>query len=437
VLLPLVLISSILVISSQIMAYNSQTIQPLGYRPTPPPNLSPPNIEITIRILSIDPAAKTVHFNASIFERLPSLESSTFQNARISSGFGNFHREYHLIKSGNGFGSAVNFQSNQTDRGPNVDNASAYPQRYPYDIYILHEQAQFGSFDPGIFPSDFIPEILVYAPVGWQVSVSESSQNGAFVNPDFYISISRLPVNSFLYFLPPLAIYFALGMSLFIEGSLDWEQKRGALQLRLMINLALITATFPLLTFLASDVPRNCPPSFLQASYAALLLGNILFIGVSIRDVFGRNARVRGLSLWGYAGLVSVSILPVLFAVGYSYLGILSYSSELHGYSWPSLLYYGSYALDFRILLWFTLFFGVLWLKFYQQILPGLSLVLSGGGVLVMLHLSQFPDVDLGLSLISILFVLVGLGLLFNDLLKNLRFKKQGVMDLLLRQGIS
>jgi hypothetical protein len=429
VVLVLLLLLSLLGFSYYLAPNNYQSLYPANNVVSRPLQDIPPSshyISLQVQSQSFDPATGKITFTTYLFASLPPNYTEIYY--RISSQWGNFSHLYDLPRpAGQGYGSVAYLQSNASQTGPFVDYTSGIPQRFPYDEYFLLWEVTTGQYNNQTFPSNYIPDVGFQPPTGWQAVVTESSTHvGSEYIAQIRIGMFRSSVNSFEYFVPLIAMYSVLGATLFVPRSSRLQDNRSSLQLKSTIYLAIIAASFTLInSFVPPSVAQNSF-AFLQATYLSLLVGTILILSLSIMDAFLSSRFQWRVSPWEYLMLIGASMVPMLFQLAYSYLTFLPSSQYVVGLkslnSIPLILPY----LDFRMPLWFALFFAVVWVKFFHAYhFSELPFLVSGIGVLVVYLTSRVPGVDPGLLAVAILYATLGILMLASRLVSSKMVRKR------------
>lgn len=410
-----VLLLFLLGISAYIAWTNYQDSYPQGYVLSP--TRSTPlthDLAVTIDAQTFDPSTRVLRYALSVRAWLP--PSTTDMWVHIFNGS---NLMYFDIKTpdNQGSGQQVFLQMDSNRSRPYSYLVGGLAQRFPYDSYSLYFRMEFGSFDPATFPSNFLPIITFYAPYGWHADVVENVTHvGVEVTATARIILYREAVNSFQFFIPPVAIYAVLGASLFLPKA-DTEQGRlSSLQRKSIIYLGMIVLSFTLATSFVPGFAAVTSAPFLQATYFALLVGALLLQAFAILDASTSTHGAGGFSFWDYSALALVSTMPILFEVAYSFLAILPSTSYLSEYNPMSLFSFGLHFLDYRIVLWSVVFFALLWAKFFHAVnLLELPFLLAGLGILFTLALSGLSG-DLALLFISFLYVGIATALFANRL---------------------
>jgi len=374
------------------------------------------DIDVIIDISNIDPKERNV--TVSFFIRGWFTSNYTEFGVWVQSTVSPNIWEY-LNVSNRGSGvSHFFYQIEDSDRGPYSHAVWGYSERFPYDYYIIRYELNFWNIDPDlIFPPDFDPSMDIHVPFGWSAKTYVAGTERSAVNfyRYIYLVLSRSGSKIPFYSSPFLFTFFEY----VIIGSLFFIQLKGEnLAQRIAV---LLTSSVLVLAFYNTFTTELLigPVSYVQVFFVSVIFSNMVLLAFSIVGTHMVTKQVNDLGVFDLFGLILTSILPLVLFFLYTFFLIS-----------PEFAFLWRYFLDYRFLLWLTLYLPASWAFVCRKS----GCLLIAAGLLVLLFsifdiLIQNADV----FLLSLSTVILSLGAIIetkdyvNRLLttiKKLRSKK-------------
>lgn len=377
------------------------------HRKTPHLNGNCSDIFVLIDIAEVDPEAANITVSFSI--RGWFTENYTNFLVWIRSLFSPGLPYKYLNISNRGGSPLAHFfyQIEDYDRGPYSHGILGYAERFPYDYYIARYELTFRDIHPDLrFPPNFDPSVDVYVPSEWSVKsfIEGADQGSGFMRRNICLVLSRSSNRISFYsswFLFTFFEYMIIGSLIFIPLS-----KRNLSQ-RMMV---LLTSSALVLTFYNTFTTELLlgTVSYVQVFFVSVIFSNMILLAFSILGTFYWSKQIDNFRVFDFLGLFLTSIIPL--ALFFSHVFFLLPSEYMS--LWR-------YYLDYRFMLWLTLYVPVIWASFRRK--SGFLFVVTGFFILLF-EISDMliQNFDFFLLSFSVLLLFLGISILIKKHFKSI-----------------